>query len=936
MLKTILAILTAMLIIFSASAKTLNVPQEYKTVAEAVKAAVAGDTVLLKAGVYKGPFFFKTGLTIKGEDRDKVILQYPATKGAVFTLRRIRSGSIESVKIIHTDVDKLDPKVTSRPSLIDMKDSSVNLRDCHLIGAAGNAIFANGRSNTRIENCIVQESAWNGMYLGSYGSCSIIVESCTCEDNVASGIKFADGTSGIAEDNTCRNNGNCGIMIANASSSAVVNNNRCDSNTGGILFVSGGSGTAASNTCQLNKFVGIGIRSVGSSATIVGNTCEDNLRSGISIYEGARGIFRNNISNSNENGILSSSPGTHSIIQGNQCSLNSKYGIIFIGGSTGEAENNVCNRNKYHGIMVSDASTSCSLIANHCELNSREGIKIRRNGVAVIRSNTSINNRHNGIMITNVGTWADVSENQLRDNKYSGCTVEKSACATIKNNTCENNTKQGIFVKGMKTYADITGNLCSGNKSCGVHITDGALGKIKENQLVKNKYCGARVHLPITSATFTSNQCDDNGRFGIEFCKGAAGAADKNRCNGNGEVGIIVHNTDTHSSLTANQCDNNKEYGILIASCACAQVENNIAKNNEKHDIAILHKNTEAKLAGNQITSSEEDVHRDQSKSRIGTVEAEHVKWLVKLEKFDQLEAMATFLHENNPRYNNGSPQIEEFYDSLYVRTRKADPKEQKAQLKRIRRWMVQYSNSYASKIAMAETYIGLGWECRGSGMANTVTADGWKDFRKYFECAWSILEDAEKHPDVNPAVHNRMMTLGMGLGLADDKMDEILERGAAMDPTYYPLYYTRAWSLMPRWSGRRGLLEKLAERAAELTKETDGDALYANLVLKVCAGREAGDMTRMFNFSYPRLKKYYETRLSEDLEYKQDFITNACFFACIYGEIEDARKYFEQLEEPVNHYYWGDRAIFDSMKKWATADGFYPTLPTGMRGSRK
>lgn len=59
---------------FGQSPRELKVPQDYKTIQTAITAALPGDTVLVAAGIYSESLLIDKPLTLRGEDRDQVIL----------------------------------------------------------------------------------------------------------------------------------------------------------------------------------------------------------------------------------------------------------------------------------------------------------------------------------------------------------------------------------------------------------------------------------------------------------------------------------------------------------------------------------------------------------------------------------------------------------------------------------------------------------------------------------------------------------------------------------------------------------------------------------------------------------------------------------------------------------------------------------------------
>ena len=56
--------------------QTRVVPDQYATIQAAIDAAKAGDTILVKAGVYHEALKFKEGIELRGENRDTTIVRF--------------------------------------------------------------------------------------------------------------------------------------------------------------------------------------------------------------------------------------------------------------------------------------------------------------------------------------------------------------------------------------------------------------------------------------------------------------------------------------------------------------------------------------------------------------------------------------------------------------------------------------------------------------------------------------------------------------------------------------------------------------------------------------------------------------------------------------------------------------------------------------------
>jgi hypothetical protein len=106
-------------------------------------------------------------------------------------------------------------------------------------------------------------------------------------------------------------------------------------------------------------------------------------------------------------------------------------------------------------------------------------------------------------------------------------------------------------------------------------------------------------------------------------------------------------------------------------------------------------------------------------------------------------------------------------------------------------------------KLALDGAYfINAAWIARGSGFANTVTADGWRLFAARLSDARGVLEAAyQKYPNEEP-ICRLMMTVVLGQETGRPEMEKWFQRAIAADPHSYAAYRSKAWFLQPRWYG--------------------------------------------------------------------------------------------------------------------------------------
>jgi len=97
---------------------------------------------------------------------------------------------------------------------------------------------------------------------------------------------------------------------------------------------------------------------------------------------------------------------------------------------------------------------------------------------------------------------------------------------------------------------------------------------------------------------------------------------------------------------------------------------------------------------------------------------------------------------------------------------------------------------------------IQAAWEARGSGVANTVTPEGWKLFGERLELASDRLK---RSWEVNPSfalTATSMITVSMGLSLERDEMETWFRHAMETDPDCLAACRAKATYLQPKWHG--------------------------------------------------------------------------------------------------------------------------------------
>ena len=147
-------------------ARTLIVPDQYSGIQAAIDAAKAGDTVVVRAGVYNEKLKFKDGIELKGENPQTTIVRYAAAPTAVtgqssydapLEVRNCRTGQVEQLSFEQTGADLRPSTGSSNLWKIDaiiVLDSSIVIKNCRAgsLAACGIDISGAGSAPALIEN----------------------------------------------------------------------------------------------------------------------------------------------------------------------------------------------------------------------------------------------------------------------------------------------------------------------------------------------------------------------------------------------------------------------------------------------------------------------------------------------------------------------------------------------------------------------------------------------------------------------------------------------------------------------------------------------------------------------------------------------------------------------------------------------------------------
>ncbi len=259
-----------------ADQKTITVPDEYSTIAEAVANASPGDTVFVKNGIYHENVWIDKSLLVVGEDSENTVVigEGDVNEGNVFTL------AADNVAVEGLTIKSVDYASAKQ--------------------------YANG-VNIRGDNCTVKGNNILNNFWGVL--CPIQSYTLTTENNITGnlkeGIRFYGGSFNTISENFIAGNKASGIAIEGYSN--VISGNTIKNNTRGIGL---GSSYSVVFANVISDHSESDIYFVGSNNTVAANQIAD---SEWGIYfppyfaapNGNR-FFHNNFANVNQNVYVNS------------------------------------------------------------------------------------------------------------------------------------------------------------------------------------------------------------------------------------------------------------------------------------------------------------------------------------------------------------------------------------------------------------------------------------------------------------------------------------------------------------------------------------------------------------------------------------------------------------------------------------------------------
>jgi hypothetical protein len=290
-----------------------------------------------------------------------------------------------------------------------------------------------------------------------------------------------------------------------------------------------------------------------------------------------------------------------------------------------------------------------------------------------------------------------------------------------------------------------------------------------------------------------------------------------------------------------------------------------------------------------------------------------HVHELLGHRRFDELEKIAEDLRREKTLYRNGTWKLRDFYVGMPPRNDVPESGWQKAAGLH-QEWLAARPQSLTAHLAYISFLVDYAWQARGSGYADTVTNQGWRLMGERLEEAEKTLRKARTLPGKDPNWWLLALRVGLGSHWPAQVFDDIVKEGLSVEPTFWHLHISRAYSLLPRWYGEPGDWEAYAAKAAALPDGL-GDEAYARIAIHLLDFH--GNLFQESKASWPKTRAGLE-QLRKKYPDAAEFIGYTAYLAGMAQDRSTAQAMFTQLGNTYLPRVWRSPQMFVHVKNCA------------------
>jgi parallel beta-helix repeat protein len=467
----------------------------HTTIAAAIRAANAGDRILVRPGLYSEALVIDKPLELLGQgDSGEVVIETSANSVLVFratmgrvsnlTLRQNRGGAWYGVEILQGRLELEDCEILSDGLACVAIHSGADprLRRNRIHGGKEGGVYIYSDGHGTLEDNDIFENAMAGIAIAKGGNPTI--RNNRIHDGKEGGVYVYDGGAGTLEENEIFGNAYSGIAIKSGGCPTIRRNRIYQNRRDGVYVFDGGQGTIEENDIFENSFAGVAILT-GGNPTLRHNRIHNGKRGGLYVYENGRGV-----------------------IEDNEIVRNVFAEVVIMTGGDPTLRRNVISEGNEGGVYVCDGGQG-TLEENQIFGNAYSGIAIKSSGNPVCRQNRIYQNKRDGVYVFDNGQGI-LEDNEVFDNGYAGVAILTGGNPTLRRNRIYTSKRSGVCVyengRGI-----LEGNEIFSNALAGLAILTGGNPIVRNNRIHKNDTWGVWIYQAGMGA-IEGNTLEDNGK----------------------------------------------------------------------------------------------------------------------------------------------------------------------------------------------------------------------------------------------------------------------------------------------------------------------------------------------------------------------------------------------------------------------------------------
>jgi hypothetical protein len=264
--------------------RTLRVPGDFATPAEALAAARIRDRIVLAGQTWKEPLVINVAVDLQGAGSGSTVIECPPADGCAITIGPdARGARVSGIAFRHASF-LADGSERFATALV--RGGGATFVDCSFSDASGHGLAVIEQGEAVASRCRFTDNGWNGAAAIGAGS-RLEVRDSEAIGNFEHGIESWNGASATLVNNRCEGNTRNGIHADNRAAAAVIEGNQLIANREfGLVLDSAGSGKITGNIARGNLLGGFVIRAAAASLAATGNQATDNRGPGIVLEKG--------------------------------------------------------------------------------------------------------------------------------------------------------------------------------------------------------------------------------------------------------------------------------------------------------------------------------------------------------------------------------------------------------------------------------------------------------------------------------------------------------------------------------------------------------------------------------------------------------------------------------------------------------------------------